>query len=157
MVLFWTIAGLLTAAAVALIAYPLLSRRVQGGVSSEALNTTLYAEQLREQEADLRAGLITQRDFDAASRELKARLVDDVREPQPPRSTHGGRITAIAVGVAVPLCAIGVYFLVGSPQALGPVPAADPAQELGAEQIEAMVERLAERLKNDSGNVEGWM
>ena len=37
------------------------------------------------------------------------------------------------------------------------MPAADPAHQLSPEQIEAMVERLAERLKGDPGNVEGWL
>jgi cytochrome c-type biogenesis protein CcmH len=156
MALFLVIAGLLAAATVAVLLVPLLSRRVRRGVSSEALNAALYAEQLRELETDLRAATITQQDFDAASRELKARLVADVGAVQAPRSMQSGRITAIAIGIAVPLCAVGIYLIVGSPQALGPPPA-DPAQQLTSQQIEALVERLAERLKSDPGNVEGWM
>ena len=155
--LFWTIAGLLAAAVVALMLRPLLSRRVEAGVSSDALNTSLYAEQLAELEVELRAGTLTQHDFDRASRELKARLVDDVGGAQAPQSTNQSRWTAIVVGVAVPVCAIGIYLLVGSPQLLSPPPAADPAAELTPHEIEAMVERLAERLKTDSANVEGWM
>ena len=155
--LFWTLAGLLAAAVIALMLRPLLSRRVEGGVSSDALNTSLYAEQLAELEAEMRAGTLTQRDFDRSSRELKARLVDDVRGAQAPRSTTRSRWTAIVVGVTVPACAIGIYLLVGSPQLLSPPPAADPASELTQHEIEAMVERLAERLKTDSANVEGWM
>ena len=155
--LFWTIAGLLAAAVVALMVRPLLRGRVEGGVSSDALNASLYAEQLAELEAELRAGTVTQRDFERASRELKARLVDDVGGAQVPRSTTQSRLTAFAVGVAVPACAIGIYLLVGSPQLLRPPPAADAAQEFTPHEIEAMVERLAERMKTDSANVEGWM
>ena len=157
MLLFWTLAGLLAAVAAALLAYPLLARRGTGGVSSDALNTALYAEQLAELDADLRSGAIMQRDFDAASRELKARLVEDVGVAPPRESTRQSRGTAIAVGLAVPACAIGIYLLVGSPQLLGPAPQADRAAELTPHEIEAMVERLAERLKTDSQNVEGWM
>ena len=155
--LFWSIAGLLAAAVVALVLRPLLSRRVEVGVSSDALNASLYAEQLAELDADLRAGVVTQRDFDRTSRELKARLVEDVGGAQPLRSTTQSRWTAITVGVAVPACAFAIYLLVGSPQLLRPPPAADPAAELTPHEIEAMVERLAERLKTDSANVEGWM
>jgi cytochrome c-type biogenesis protein CcmH len=157
MLLFWTLAGLLAAVAAALLLYPLLARRRTGGVSSDALNTALYAEQLAELDADLRSGAIMQRDFDAASRELKARLVEDVGVAPPRESTRQSRGTAIAVGLAVPACAIGIYLLVGSPQLLGPPPQADRAAELTPHEIEAMVERLAERLKTDSQNVEGWM
>ena len=155
--LFWSIAGLLAAAVVALVLRPLLSRRVEVGVSSDALNASLYAEQLAELDADLRAGVVTQRDFDRTSRELKARLVEDIGGVQLPRSTTQSRWTAITVGVAVPACAFAIYLLVGSPQLLRPPPAADPAAELTPHEIEAMVERLAERLKTDSANVEGWM
>jgi cytochrome c-type biogenesis protein CcmH len=125
MLLFWTLAGLLAAVAAALLLYPLLARRRTGGVSSDALNTALYAEQLAELDADLRSGAIMQRDFDAASRELKARLVEDVGVAPPRDSTRQSRGTAIAVGLAVPACAIGIYLLVGSPQLLGPPPQAD--------------------------------
>ncbi|HTN26895.1 MAG TPA: c-type cytochrome biogenesis protein CcmI [Burkholderiales bacterium] len=157
MFLFWTFAGLLAAVAAALLLYPLLARRGNAGVSSDALNTALYAEQLAELDADLRSGAIMQRDFDAARRELKARLVEDVGVAPSRESTRQSRGTAIAVGLAVPACAIGIYLLVGSPQLLGPPPQADRAAELTPHEIEAMVERLAERLKTDSQNVEGWM
>ena len=50
--LFWTIAGLLAAAVIAVMLRPLLSRRTYDGVSSDAMNTSLYAEQLAEQRAD---------------------------------------------------------------------------------------------------------
>jgi cytochrome c-type biogenesis protein CcmH len=157
MTLFWVVAALLAAATVAVLLLPLLARKVRSGVSSEALNAALYTEQLRELEADLRAARITQQNFAAASRELKARLVADVGEVQPPRSVQSARIAAIAIGIAVPLCAVGIYLIVGSPQALGPAPAADAAPQLTPQQIEALVERLAERMKSDPDNVEGWM
>jgi len=155
--LFWTIAGLLAAAVIAVVLRPLLSRRTYDGVSSDAMNTSLYAEQLAELEDDLRSGAIAPGDFERAQRELKARLVDDVDGAQAPRSITQSRRAAIAVGIAVPACAIGIYLLVGSPELLRPPPAADAAQELTPHEVEAMVERLAERLKTDSANVEGWM
>jgi cytochrome c-type biogenesis protein CcmH len=155
--LFWTIAALLAAGAVALIVYPLLARRVRTGVSSDALNTSLYAEQLAELDADLRNGAITRHEYDVASRELKGRLVEDVGDAQERPPATQSRLAAVAVGLAVPACAIGIYLLVGNPQLLGPQQAADPTSELTPHQIEAMVERLAERMKTDTGNVEGWM
>ena len=96
-------------------------------------------------------------DLERASRELKARLVDDVGGGQAPRSTKQSRVTALAVGIAVPVCALGIYLLVGSPELLRPPPPHDTAQQFTPHEIEAMVERLAERLKTDSANVEGWM
>ena len=157
MLAFWLLAGLLLVVVVALLLHPLLSRREIAGVSRNAVNTSLYTEQMRELEADLRSGAIGARDFESAASEIKARLLADTGEAEAPRSIRGGRAAAIAVGTAIPLLAVGIYLALGSPQALGPVPAADPAHQQSAEQIEAMVERLAERLKDDPGNVEGWL
>src|SRR6185503_8353604 len=76
---------------------------------------------------------------------------------QAPRAVQSGRISAIAIGIGVPLCAVAIYLIVGSPQALGPAPQADAAPQLSPQQIEALVERLAERMKSEPDNVEGWM
>ena len=157
MSLFLLLAGLLLAVTVAVLLVPLLSGRGSAVRSRNALNAALYAEQLAELETDLRSGTISAREHETATRELKARLVADAGDVEKPAVARGGRGAAIAVGVAVPLLAVGVYLLVGSPQALGPRPAADPSHELSPQQIEAMVERLSEKLKNDPGNVEGWL
>ncbi|HEV8095839.1 MAG TPA: c-type cytochrome biogenesis protein CcmI [Burkholderiales bacterium] len=156
MLVFWLLAGVLLAVVVAILLYPLLSRRELAGVSRNAANAALYTEQMRELEADLRSGAIGARDFESATSELKARLLADTGEAEAPRSIRGARGAAIAVGAAIPLLSVGIYLAIGSPQVLGPVPAADPAHQLSTEQIEKMVERLAERLKSDPGNVEGW-
>jgi len=157
MLAFWLLAGLLLVVVVGILLHPLLSRREPAGVSRDAANTVLYTEQMRELEADLRSGAIGARDFESATSELKARLLADTGDAEAPRSVLGGRAAAIAVGTAIPLLAVGIYLAIGSPQALGPVPAADPAHALSSEQIEKMVERLAERLKSDPGNTEGWV
>ena len=157
MAVFLLSAGLLLVVVLALLLRPLLSGRALVGVSRDAANTVLYTEQMRELEADLRSGAIGARDFESATSELKARLLADTGDAEAPRSIRGGRAAAIAVGTAIPLLAIGIYLAIGSPQALGPAPAADPAHALSSEQIEKMVERLAERLKGDPGNTEGWV
>jgi cytochrome c-type biogenesis protein CcmH len=157
MLAFWLLAGLLLVVVVGILLHPLLSRREPAGVSRDAANTVLYTEQMRELEADLRSGAIGARDFESATSELKARLLADTGAAEVPRSIRGGRAAAIAVGTAIPLLAVGIYLAIGSPQALGPAPASDPAHALNSEQIERMVERLAERLKSDPGNTEGWV
>jgi len=157
MAVFLLSAGLLLVVVLALLLRPLLSGRALVGVSRDAANTVLYTEQMRELEADLRSGAIGARDFESATSELKARLLADTGDAEAPRSIRGGRAAAIAVGTAIPLLAIGIYLAIGSPQALAPAPAADPAHALSSEQIERMVERLAERLKSDPGNAEGWV
>lgn len=60
----------------------------------------------------------------------------------------------IAVGLLLPAAAVALYAAVGAPQAVLAPPAETPA--IGPAQIEAMVNRLAERLKNEPDDAEGW-
>ncbi|MFL6633871.1 MAG: tetratricopeptide repeat protein [Massilia sp.] len=64
--------------------------------------------------------------------------------------------SAIAIGLLLPAAAVGLYAAIGTPQAvLAPTAQAD-APAIGPAQIEAMVNRLAERLKNEPDDAEGW-
>jgi cytochrome c-type biogenesis protein CcmH len=60
----------------------------------------------------------------------------------------------IAIGLLLPAAAVALYAAVGAPQAVLAPPAETPA--IGPAQIEAMVNRLAERLKNEPEDAEGW-
>jgi cytochrome c-type biogenesis protein CcmH len=64
--------------------------------------------------------------------------------------------SAIGVGLALPVAAATLYAAVGTPRALLAPPAPDAAAAIGPAQIEGMVKRLAERLKNDPEDVDGW-
>ncbi|HEX5612553.1 MAG TPA: c-type cytochrome biogenesis protein CcmI [Burkholderiales bacterium] len=157
MVVFLSIAGLLLIATVAILVYPLLARRARGDTSRNALNASLYAEQLGDLEADLKSGALAPTEYEAARTELKARLLAEAGESETPASMDRGRSAAIALAFAVPVLAIAVYLAVGAPQAIFPPQAAERAHDLTPQQVEAMVQKLAERLKAEPGNVEGWM
>jgi cytochrome c-type biogenesis protein CcmH len=64
--------------------------------------------------------------------------------------------SAIGVGLALPVAAVTLYAAVGTPRALLVPPAQDAAAAIGPAQVEAMVNRLAERLKNEPEDVDGW-
>src|SRR5216684_4691627 len=132
---------------------PLLRRRATARVSRRALNIAVYRDQLRELEADLRAGTLAQADYERARRELEARLLEDVEnqiEETEPR--RGGRATMILTGISIPVLALAVYLVVGNPGAIDP----QVAHGITARQVEAMVERLATRLKDNPDDAEGW-
>ena len=152
---FIVTAALLIAAALFFVLRPLLRRSRAGAITRDALNTAVYRDQLRELDTDLAAGTIAQDDYDRARRELEKRLLEDVSaEPALTDAEPRGRAVAIAAAVAVPVIAIGVYLAVGNPRALEPqasAPAFDPKQ------IEAMVAGLAERMKANPENAEGWV
>jgi cytochrome c-type biogenesis protein CcmH len=64
--------------------------------------------------------------------------------------------SAIAIGLLLPAAAVGLYAAIGTPQAVLAPPAQAEAPAIGPAQIEAMVSRLAERLKNEPDDAEGW-
>ena len=151
MTLFWAIGAALAAVALGLAARPLWRRRAPGAVSRDAMNAAVYREQLRELDADLAAGAIAQADHDRARDELNRRVIEDVSQPGEWAAPGGNRLVAYSV-LAVPLVALGVYFAVGNPAVIVLEDDAQATQR----QIEAMVERLAARLKENPDDVEGW-
>lgn len=68
------------------------------------------------------------------------------------------RWLAGALGVAVPMLACVLYAALGTPQALRPPAPAVPldAAAIGLAQIEAMVQRLADRLHASPDDPDGW-
>jgi cytochrome c-type biogenesis protein CcmH len=165
MTLFWIIAALLIAAALWFVLPPLLKRgagAARAGIAAPAntaLNVAVYRDQQRELEADRRAGTLTGEQYERARIELERRLLDDVAADQatPAAGRPAGRAPAIIVGVALPLLAVALYFTVGNPRALAPVAIpADSAKGVTAEQVEAMVAKLAERMRQNPDDPQGW-
>lgn len=158
MTLFWIVGGLLVAIALLFIVPPLLRGKASGRLSRSVVNVAVYRDQFRELEADLRAGTLSADHYEKARRELEARMLDDVGGVEGAAGVpQWGRRAALVLGLAVPLAAVGLYFVVGNPQALAPQAATDAAHKLDAQQIQVLVERLAERLKNNPDEVEGWV
>ena len=149
MTLFWVLGALLAAAALALAARPLWRRGAGAGRSREAMNAAIYRDQLRELDADLAAGLLARADYDQARQEIERRVLEDFSIKEEKSAAGGHRSVAYAV-LAVPLVALGIYFLVGTPSGIG------PQEEVTQRQVEDMVERLAARLKANPDDVEGW-
>ncbi|MGH8699789.1 MAG: c-type cytochrome biogenesis protein CcmI [Burkholderiales bacterium] len=159
MTLFWVIAVVLAAGALAFVLPPLLGRRrTAPGAAIDATNVAVHRDQLRELEADLAAGTLGRDQYDEARRELEARLLDDVRgSGAGSRAATPGRIAAILAGIAIPLVSILLYLAVGTPQALLPQPAAGDSHGITRQQIEGMVERLAARMKENPDDATGWV
>lgn len=154
-VLFWAIGGALTALALWAVLRPLDARRGAAAVSRRAANLAIYRDQRRELEADLAAGKLERAEYERALTELEARALEDVEAPDAAAGRRGRRrAEAIALGVGMPLVALAIYFAVGSPGALTPQP--HGGGEVTAAQIEAMVEGLAARLRENPDDADGW-
>ena len=152
MTLFWLIGALAAVAVLAWVLRPLLSRKHAAAPSRNAANVAIYRDQVRELDADLAAGTLARQDYDRARAELEARLLQDVARPDDAQANPPGRRAAWALGAAVPLATLALYFLVGNPSAIN----REAEQHPSAAQVEAMVERLAARLRENPDDVNGW-
>jgi len=159
MTAFMLIAALLAAGALLFVVPPLVSRREVADSTRGAANLAVYRDQARELDADLAAGRVGAAQHEAARRELEARLIADVAGGQTAsRAPSRGRTAAIAAGLAIPLGALALYLVVGHPQAIA-YRAGDEraAHALSARQVDALIERLAARMKDNPGDPDGWV
>jgi len=159
MTVFLVVSALLVAGTLLFVVPPLLRLKGGSGVSRDTINVAVYRDQLRELEADLRAGTLAADQHEKAHQEIEKRMLEDVGSgAEGAGKPRRARAAALAMGFAVPLVALAVYFLVGTPQALAPGFAGgnDPDHGVTAQQMQALVERLAARLKEKPDNPEGW-
>ena len=157
-VLFWLIAFAIVAATLAALVLPFLrahAARPRPGEAEAA--AAIYRDQTRQLEADVAAGVVGADQRDAARDEIVARLGAELSAPAEPAHASTPRnawIVAIAIVAIVPTAALIGYLVLGSPHALD---AAKPRERLADHEIVSMVERLAERMKAQPGDAQGWL
>ena len=151
MTAFVLVAAALAALALALVLRPFFAKGGKGKISRKEANVAIYRDELRELGADLAAGTLAREDYDRARLELEARVLEDVASADPALAGPARRASVWAVGIAVPLLAAAIYLTTGDPAALLPA-----RQVPDAAQIEAMVGRLAAKLREHPEDVEGW-
>lgn len=155
--------GFLAAAAVLVVVTllfllpPLLRRAGQSAeITRTAINAEICRDQLAELDRDLAVGSLGQSDYEDGRRELQRRLLDDAgAEAKSVAAGRPARLSALLIGLAVPLAAALLYFTLGNLQALSPESAQPP--KITAQQIEDMVARLAARMEENPGNLQGWV
>lgn len=157
MTAFVVAASLLAIGALAFVVVPLLRRGPAAGVSRDAINVAVYRDQLRELEADLRAGTLAQEQYERSRAEIEARLLQDVGGKDAAAARPRSEAATVAFAIALPVCALAVYLVVGDPQALLRARAPqDASHGVTEEQIQAMVEKLARRMRANPEDPEGW-
>ncbi len=164
MIAFWVIAALLVAGALLFALFPLLGRRHRETLERETVNVAIYRDELEELKQDLSAGTLGAEQYEAARSELQRRVLDDVPpESSGPRPAlrHSGRWMGIAAAVIIPVFAVGLYLKLGNLEALEPrgegARGNHGAGQITPEQVAAMVENLAARLKTNPSDAQGWI
>ncbi|MDD2918822.1 c-type cytochrome biogenesis protein CcmI [Rhodoferax sp.] len=155
---FIGISALLTLLVVAWVIRPLLVKPKGSGTSSEKLNAAIHRDQLQTLEGDLARGVISQQDFETTREELQLRLLDDTESfeaaagDQTPGFWTPPRMAA-AIGVSLPVLALGIYLQLGAPAAINPPVASVNAED---QQVTQMIDTLAAKLKANPDNPQGW-
>lgn len=165
MITFWLLAAILIAAAMACLLPPLLRPRGSTAACGDTNPVAdLYQGQLDDIEADLNAGTLDPVQGRAARDEVARRLLEGALPAQTgPAVRHPDRPSPLLAGVllaVVPSAAIFLYLHLGNPVALwhagDPAHAPDSGHEASESQIEGMVNQLAQRLRSQPDDVEGW-
>lgn len=161
--LFWPVAAILTAIVTLAAVWPLLGRqRPAAGPSRAEHDVEVYGAQLSELKGDIERGSIPPAEAESARAEIGRRLLKAAALAERSRATaRGGSrrlvgAAAVLVALALPAVSIGLYARYGSPQLPDfPLAArlqADPAHA----DIETLVAKAEERLKNDPKDGRGW-
>jgi cytochrome c-type biogenesis protein CcmH len=171
MTVFWTVAAMFLLGALLLLLPPLW--RVRPGpptLAAAGANIAVYRDQLREAERDLAADLITPERYEQARAEIRRRVLEDTEPGQASGRDGASPLTAFVLAVLMPLACVSTYLALGTPEAAAPwTPAASAAgpasptagadgrHSLTPEQIQARVTALAERLRAQPDDAEGWL
>jgi len=160
--LFWAVAAASVAIAIAFVLPSLLRKK---GVATKAarrdVNIAVYRDQMKEMNADLANGLLSEQQFQAGKLELETRLAEDVlsKEDAAVAPVVSRRLGFTLAGV-LPVAAFGLYFWLGSPVALTAMADAqgNPAMssEPGERDIMKMIQQIEDRAKANPNDGEAW-
>lgn len=133
---------------------PLLRRSGEAGAPSQRqLNVATYREQLERLDEDVAHGVLAPADEAAVRAELQRRAVDETRHDGSIAVSRSPRATAWGIALLVPLAAVGLYLVIGSP---GSLQGGAATHQAGDDEVARMVEKLAQRLEREPGDVQGW-
>ena len=120
-------------------------------------NLVILRDLLQELERDRDEGMLSESAFTQAQQELQRRWLEETKTDKNPIAVFSSRsrkYTAIALLVFLPLTAVNGYLWLGNPQALHPH---DSTQDIVPPEIDAMLQRLVHRLKDDPDDFPGWI
>lgn len=152
MTLFWMLCALLALLAVAFVALPLLrASRIDAGPARAALNAEVYRDQLLELDRELADGVMSAEQHAIARAELDRRALSEAAVPAAAAdgapAVRRGRWLTSGMLALVPVLAFAGYLSLGNPAALNP-----PDQ-----QFLQMVDALAEKMKANPDDAQGWV
>ena len=159
MIQFGIFVALLLAIALCFVLIPLWFKPKIVVDNSADVNVTLSQKKLQALETDLAEGTISNEQYESLKNELLLGLHRDLQKSQARKFDETkGRWLAIPLGVFLPLIALALYSVKGDLRAFEPMTQQSQLKEKPtAADINAMVEKLAQRMKENPTDAQGWI
>ena len=160
MTVFWWLAAVMVNIALLFTVPWILRGGRHTGTDPDAANVAVIKAQLAELDNDLRTGRLAEAQYAAAREDLERELLDDLAHNNTgPAQIRSGRWGAVLLIVLVPLFALALYQQIGTQQII-PMLAESansvPTPPLTRQSIEQMVEKLAQRMREQPDDPKGW-
>ncbi len=158
MTAFILIAALITVITLALLIWPLKRTRNTISYERHAQNIHFAKERLQELEAQLKNAVISATDYEALKLEIESTLAHDIDIANQAQKTQGdqprrsNKFSISLLCLFVPLSAIGVYMITGSPESITPKVSSQP----NAQQITDLITNVERRLAENPDDLQGW-
>jgi len=152
-ILFWSIIVFMIVVALVILIVPVLRARPEAGPDRKAINIELYRTQLAKLEEELKEGMLEQQAFDAAKQEIDRNLLEDTADTDTIAQAKSGRVPAIITAIVVPVVAVSLYLGLGRADLVDIQPQKAP----DVHQIETMMAKLINHLKEQPDDSEGWV
>ncbi len=174
MTAFWIISGILIVAAILFIVPTLLKSRdeQEERVERDAVNVTVYRDQLTELEKDLENDILTQEQYDQSKQELQQRMLQDIPGQEEVVTKTHGKFANIAVSTLIvltlPVAAVYLYLEIGDTRGLLPQaqlasvtqmqqhPGSTSEAPAGHNNFMSVLDNLITRLSSNPEDIEGW-
>lgn len=158
---FWLVASAMILIALLIVLPPLWRKRENSVVDDlDQRNVRIARDRLAELKANRASGGLSQVQFDEQVAELEQALSDDLDLLNSSGKSQGqGRWLVYVLVVAIPVLSAALYWKLGTYQAIShsaELNQADPGAP-NPEAIKKMVAGLAEKLKANPNNLEGWL
>jgi cytochrome c-type biogenesis protein CcmH len=158
MIQFGIFVALLIAIALCFLLIPLWLKAKPIAQNDESINILLAQNKMQVLNDELANGIITQIQFDALQNELMLHLHQDLVSS----SAHSiddtkGRWLALPIAVFVPLLALAIYSVKGDLRAFDTSTVTAAGTPKTAADINAMVEKLAQKMAQNPQDPQGWI
>jgi cytochrome c-type biogenesis protein CcmH len=158
MIQFGIFVALLIAIALCFLLIPLWLKAKPIAQNDESINILLAQNKMQVLNDELANGIITQIQFDALQNELMLHLHQDLVSS----SAHSiddtkGRWLALPIAIFVPLLALAIYSVKGDLRAFDTSTVTAAGTPKTAADINAMVEKLAQKMAQNPQDPQGWI